>query len=320
LIGRLGRGFARLRDGLKKSRDALGDGVRGAIGKRTAVDEELWEEIEELLIVSDVGPGTAMDIVSDLRAESRKWSGLAEEELLGALHRAIASRVGAGQDVDAFPRSPLEDSPAVVLLVGVNGTGKTTTAAKLAHRFLSEEKRVVLAAADTFRAAAAEQLQVWGERTGVPVIRGEDGGDAASVAFDALQSAIAKKADVLIVDTAGRLHTKSHLMEELVKIRRVLGRALDGAPQEVLLVLDGTTGQNAVAQARIFSETLGITGVILTKLDGTARGGVVLAVHAELGVPIRFVGVGEDMEDLQVFDPAAFAEALAPSPEKNHRE
>jgi fused signal recognition particle receptor len=231
--------------------------------------------------------------------------------MMAALRKAVEARL-AGPAV-GLATAPA-DGPAVVLIVGVNGVGKTTTIAKLAARLREQDLKVVLAAADTYRTAAVEQLAVWADRVGVPVVRGHEGADAAAVAFDGLEAAIARGADVLIVDTAGRLHTKSNLMDELAKVRRVLDRRLPGAPHETLLVLDATTGQNALQQARAFG-ALGVTGLVLAKLDGTARGGVVLAIRRELDVPVKFVGVGERVEDLQEFDPAAFAEALVPLPE-----
>jgi len=313
LIGRIGRGFTRLRDGLRKTRNQLGDGIRTIVSGHSRVDEAMWEEIEELLLRSDVGAATAESIVEDLRDASRGWSRPEPGAVLEALREAIARRMGDGDTgrlrLDADP------GPAVVLVIGVNGAGKTTTIAKLAARLRDEGRQVVLAAGDTYRMAATEQLGEWAERVGVPIVKGREGADAAAVVWDALQSATARGADVLIVDTAGRLHTKSNLMEELKKIRRVLERHSPDCPQETLLVLDATTGQNALAQARAFGESLGVTGLVLAKLDGTARGGVVLAIRRELSVPVKLVGVGESLDDLEDFDPAAFARALVPAEE-----
>jgi fused signal recognition particle receptor len=313
LIGKIGRGFTKLRDGLRKSRDHLGDGIRSIVSGRSAVDESMWEEIEELLLRADVGAGTAEAIVADLRRSATGWSRPEPAEVMEGLRSAIADLMGT-DDRAALNLDP-EDRPAVVLVIGVNGAGKTTTIAKLAARLSGEGKRVVLAAGDTYRMAATEQLGEWADRVGVPVVKGKEGADAAAVVFDALESAIAREADVLIVDTAGRLHTKTELMEELQKIRRVLERRSPKAPHETLLVLDATTGQNALTQARVFGETLGVTGLVLAKLDGTAKGGVVLAIRRELAVPVKLVGVGEGIEDLEDFDPAAFARALVPSEE-----
>jgi len=311
LIKKIGLGLDRLRRGLTRTRDQLADGVRGIVKGRSTFDEEMWEELEELLLKSDVGAVTADELVEELRREAGRWSRPDAAEMLAVLRKSIAVRLGS--DRAELAPTP-DDGPVVVLVVGVNGVGKTTTIAKLAARLREQDRKVVLAAADTYRMAAVEQLVEWANRVDVPVVRGHEGADAASVAFDGLEAAIARGADVLIVDTAGRLHTKSNLMDELAKVRRVLDRRLPGAPHETLLVLDATTGQNALQQARAFG-ALGVTGLVLAKLDGTARGGVVLAIRRELDVPVKFVGVGERVEDLQEFDPAAFAEALVPAPE-----
>lgn len=311
MIRKIGLGLDRLRHGLSRTRDQLAEGIRGIVKGRSTFDEGMWEELEELLLKSDVGAATADELVEELRREAGRWSRPDAAQMMAALRSAIAARLG---ESGAGLASPPGNGPVVVLVVGVNGVGKTTTIAKLAARFREEDRKVVLAAADTYRTAAVEQLAEWARRVDVPVVRGREGADAAAVAFDGLESAIARGADVLIVDTAGRLHTKSNLMDELSKIRRVLDRRLPGAPHETLLVLDATTGQNALQQARAFG-ALGVTGLVLAKLDGTARGGVVLAIRRELDVPVKFVGVGERVEDLQEFDPAAFAEALVPAPE-----
>ena len=277
--------------------------VRGGAG------EDVWDEAEELLIEADVGVGLAMELLE--RARDRSRGTRSAEEVFEALKADILdvlTAVEGSSTAGAAATSP--HKPLVVLVVGVNGAGKTTSIAKLAALFRAEGKQVLLAAADTFRAAAIEQLQHWGERAGADVIAHNQGGDPAAVAFDAMQAAMARGVDVLIVDTAGRLHTKSNLMEEMKKIGRVLGRLDDAAPHEVLLVLDATTGQNGLAQAKEFTQAIGCTGIVLTKLDGTAKGGVVLAIARELGVPVRFVGTGEGMEDLSPFAPEEYVEAL----------
>ena len=280
MIGKIGRGFTKLKDGLRKTRDHLGDGIRTIVTGRSAVDEEMWEEIEELLLRSDVGAATADAIVEDLRSASKGWSRPEPADVLEALRTAIADRMGT--DGESALNLDADPGPAVILVIGVNGAGKTTTIAKLAARLSAQDRKVVLAAGDTYRMAATEQLGEWADRVGVPIVKGKEGADAAAVVFDALESAVAREADVLIVDTAGRLHTKSNLMEELKKIRRVLERHSPECPQETLLVLDATTGQNALTQARVLGENLGVTGLVLAKLDGTAKGGIVLAIRREL--------------------------------------
>ncbi|HKF00285.1 MAG TPA: signal recognition particle-docking protein FtsY [Actinomycetes bacterium] len=298
----------RFAERLGRSRSALARGLTGLL-TRGAADEEAWEELEEALLAADVGVTTTGHLVERLReraraghAAGRALRELLREELLDAVGRDTPRTL----DLDLLGE---QHKPGVVLVVGVNGTGKTTTVGKLALALAQEGKQPVLAAADTFRAAAGEQLAVWGERTGAPVIRQPQGADPAAVAFDGLASARARGADVLLVDTAGRLHTKANLMEELRKVRRVLERE-GGQVREVLLVLDATTGQNGLAQARQFTEAIGVTGLVLTKLDGTARGGIVIAVQRELGIPVKLVGLGEGLYDLAPFDPEAFVDAL----------
>jgi fused signal recognition particle receptor len=297
--------FDKLKQGLSKTTAAFMDKVTNVMGFRK-IDEELFEELEEALISADVGAETSFALVEELRKESRK-RGLKEgHELQPVLQELIANRMG--KDV-----SPLTFNPSgltVILVVGVNGVGKTTTIGKLAHYLKGQGKRVVLAAADTFRAAAIDQLKVWGERAGVPVVAGPEGSDPAAVAFDGIKWAREAGADVLIIDTAGRLHNRADLMAELQKVTKVIGREVAGAPHETLLVLDATTGQNAVQQTKLFKEVAGVTAIALTKLDGTAKGGVVIAIKAGEGVPVKFVGVGEGMDDLQPFNPADFAKAL----------
>ncbi|MEK6744978.1 MAG: signal recognition particle-docking protein FtsY [Nitrospirota bacterium] len=293
-----------IRDGLEKTRKNLGDRL-GSLVLGEKIDESFLDELEEALIASDVGMKTASLVLADLK-ERFKRNELTSpvqvrERLKQVLFEILAER----------PASlSLTGAPSVILVVGVNGTGKTTTIGKLAHRLQGEGKKVMLAAADTFRAAAAEQLMVWGERNNVPVVKHKEGADPGAVAFDALAAAKARSMDVLIVDTAGRLHTKSNLMEELKKVQRILARELPGAPQETLFVLDATTGQNAFAQAKTFHQAIGLTGIVLTKLDGTPKGGIVLAINKELGLPVKFIGIGEGIEDLKDFDPREFVEAL----------
>jgi fused signal recognition particle receptor len=296
--------FDKLKAGLSKTTASFMDKVTSVMGFRK-IDEELFEELEEALITADVGAETAFALVEALRKETRK-RGLKEgHELQPVLAELITERLGQP--------SPLALNPAgltVILVVGVNGVGKTTTIGKLAHYLKGQGKRVVLAAGDTFRAAAIDQLKIWGERAGVPVVAGPEGGDPAAVAFDGVKWARESGADVLILDTAGRLHNRADLMAELRKVRNVLAREVAGAPHETLLVLDATTGQNAIQQTKLFKEVAGVTAIALTKLDGTAKGGVVIGIKAAEGVPVKFVGVGEGMDDLQPFNPPDFAKAL----------
>jgi fused signal recognition particle receptor len=307
LIGQLGRHFTKLREGLKRTRDAITDGVRDLVSRAPALDEEFWDGIEELLLKSDAGLTSSQEIVAELKKSKSRFSAENPEEVLRLLREIVARRMSS-----ANARIDLQNAgrPAVILIVGVNGAGKTTTIAKLAHRWKEEGRKVLLAAADTYRAAAMEQLEVWAKRAGVPIVRGQEGQDSAAVVVDSIESAISRGADVVIIDTAGRLHTKSNLMDELRKIRRVLEKRIPGAPHETLLVLDATMGQNVIQQAKAFGESLGLTGLVLAKLDGTARGGAVLAIRRELNLPVKLVGVGEEIEDLQDFDPASFADAL----------
>ncbi len=300
LFGRLLAGLARTRHGLT---DALAALVRG----RGEVDDELLEELETLLLAADVGVDTTRRIMTGLEQEIARGRVRDPGALMEALRAALAEILAPCSrplTIDGAHR------PFVILMVGVNGAGKTTTIGKLAHRFKAEGRSVMLAAGDTFRAAAVEQLQQWGERNGVPVVAQAPGADAASVIYDALASARARGVDVLIADTAGRLHTQAHLMEELKKIRRVMAKLDETAPHEVMLVLDAGTGQNALAQAHQFHQAVGVTGITLTKLDGTAKGGIIFAIADALGLPIRFVGVGEAAEDLRPFDAGEFIDAL----------
>jgi fused signal recognition particle receptor len=297
----------RFRERLGRSRAAIAQGLSGLL-TRGAGDEEAWEELEEALLGADVGVATTTELVEDLRRRARA-SRAEGAQLRELLREALLAEVGTGDRTLALDLIEEDRRPGIVLVVGVNGTGKTTTVGKLALALAEEGKQVVLAAADTFRAAATEQLVIWGERVDAPVIRHQAGADPAAVAFDGLASAKARGADVLLVDTAGRLHTKTNLMEELRKLRRVLERE-NGNVREVLLVLDATTGQNGLAQARQFTDAVGVTGLVLTKLDGTAKGGIVIAVQRELGIPVKLVGLGEGAHDLAPFDPEAFVDAL----------
>lgn len=305
--------LGKLREGLAKTRSGLVDEVSRLVSGRTRIDEALYEELEELLIAGDVGVDTSVKLVEQLRQEVRQRDIQQPSDLYQVLEDLVAQRLSERVDGHAFTTEDYFEpqiKPFVIMVVGVNGTGKTTSIAKLGHRFRQHGKRVLLAAADTFRAAAAEQLAVWAKRIGADVVRTQPGGDPAAVAFDALRAAQARGVDVLIVDTAGRLHTKINLMAELQKIHRVLGKGMEGAPHEVLLVLDATTGQNGLSQARQFTEAVGVTGILLAKLDGTAKGGIVLAIQEELHVPVKFVGIGEGVADLEPFDPEAYAKAL----------
>ncbi len=295
----------RLKDGLARTRDGLVRRIDQAVGRYDRIDEDLLEEIESILLQNDVGMDTTLRIIDGLRDRAVDRRTRNPEDLMALLREEMAGILGD------TPPPASDGSPHVVMVVGVNGTGKTTTAGKMAARYAREGKKVLLAAADTYRAAAIEQLEIWARRAEADIIRHQHGSDPSAVAFDAMQAALARNADVVIIDTAGRLHTRDNLMEELKKIKRTLGRQLDGAPHEVLLVLDGTTGQNALTQARVFGEALGgLTGIALTKLDGTARGGIVFAIGEQLAIPVKLIGVGESIEDLQDFDAPAFVEAL----------
>jgi fused signal recognition particle receptor len=299
--------FSRLRAGLARTRanltDALGDLLQG----RRQIDEDLLEELETLLLTADVGVDATRRIIDDLTGQVRRKE-LADPEALGnALRRQLSAILGG---IEAPVKTPADGRPLVILMVGINGAGKTTTIGKLARRFKDGGHSVMLAAGDTFRAAAVEQLQTWGERNDIPVVAQATGADAASVIYDALEAATARGVDVLIADTAGRLHTKSNLMDELAKITRVIKKIDPDAPHEVMLVVDAGTGQNALNQAVEFHNTVGLTGITLTKLDGTAKGGIIFAIADRLGVPIRFIGVGEGIEDLRQFDADEFVKAL----------
>ncbi|MBU0520075.1 signal recognition particle-docking protein FtsY [bacterium] len=305
--------FSKLKNGLTKTRAKLGGQIRSIISSHSKISEELYDELEETLITADVGIDSTLAILETLREKVRKVSTNGDPEIIYDLLTDTIDEVMR----PAAEEKPLNlgHTPSVILIVGVNGSGKTTTIAKLTYHFLKQNKKVLLAAADTFRAAATEQIVEWGDRLGVQVIQQGHGADPAAVAFDALQSAKARGFDILIVDTAGRLHNKANLMHELEKIYRAMKKQDPEAPHEVFLVLDGTTGQNALQQAKIFQETSGVTGLVITKLDGTAKGGAVIPICRELGIPLRFIGIGEKMEDLEPFDPSAFARALLASDE-----
>lgn len=296
--------FSKIKNGLSKTRNSLLSGINSLVNSFTKIDEDLMDELEELLIMSDIGVNTSVDICSSLR-QKIKETGITDPKEIKSLMQDIVSDM-LGEDVGLN----INTKPSIILVIGVNGVGKTTSIGKIAAQLTKNGKKVVLGAADTFRAAAIEQLQIWGERAGASVIKSTQGADPASVVFDTISSAKAKNADVIICDTAGRLHNKKDLMEELAKINRVIERELPEADKETLLVLDAATGQNAVNQAREFQNVTNITGIVLTKLDGTAKGGIVIAVHNELSIPVKFIGVGEGIDDLQPFNADEFAQGI----------
>ena len=297
--------FKRLVEGLSKTRNNIVSGIDSIFSGFSSIDEDFYEEIEETLIMGDIGINATNAIVSDLKKKVKE-QGIREPE---ACKQLLIDSIRAQMDVGELAYE-FKNRTSVVLVIGVNGVGKTTSVGKLAGKLKAQGKRVVLAAADTFRAAATEQLTEWANRAGVDIISSQEGADPAAVVYDAIQAAKARKADVLLCDTAGRLHNKKNLMEELKKINRILEREYPEAYRETLVVLDGTTGQNALVQARQFAEVADITGIILTKLDGTAKGGIAVAIHSELGIPVKYVGVGESIEDLQKFDADEFVNAL----------
>ncbi len=296
--------FEKLKNGLKNTKDALSGKIQGVINSFTKIDEDFFEELEETLILSDIGAVTSANICENLRKEVKRTGTTDPGEVKGLLKNIISEILEGDNSLN------LDTKPTVILVIGVNGAGKTTTIGKLAHNLKSDGKKVVVAAADTFRAAAIEQLQVWTDRAGVDIIKHAEGADPAAVVFDALQAGKARNADVIICDTAGRLHNKKNLMDELKKIARIIDNNLPDSRVETLLVLDATTGQNAVNQARLFKETAEITGIVLTKLDGTAKGGIIIPIKEELGIPVKLVGVGEKIDDLQDFVPGDYVEAL----------
>ncbi len=296
--------FEKLKNGLKNTKDALSGKLESVINSFTKIDEDFFEELEETLIISDIGAATSAEICERLRGEVKR-KGVTDPAEIKNMLKGIIADIVAGDNT-----LRLETKPSVVLVIGVNGAGKTTTIGKLAYNLKSEGKRVLVAAADTFRAAAIEQLNVWTDRAGVDIVKHAEGADPAAVVFDAVKAGQARGADVIICDTAGRLHNKKNLMDELKKIARIIYTNLPDCSLETLLVLDATTGQNAVNQARLFSETAEITGIVLTKLDGTAKGGIIIPIKQELGIPVKLVGVGEKIDDLQEFVPQDYAEAL----------
>ena len=296
--------FDKIREGLKKTRDNISGQITQMVNSFTKIDEDLFEELEELLVMGDVGVNTAEYICDQLRKKIKE-KGITDPSLIMGELKAIVAEMLQGDDT-----LHISTKPSIILVIGVNGVGKTTTIGKLASRLKGEGKSVILGAADTFRAAAIEQLEVWAQRAGVPLIKHKEGADPAAVVFDTIAAAKARNCDVIICDTAGRLHNKKNLMDELGKISRVIDRELPGCDRETLLVLDAATGQNAVNQAKEFQSAAGITGIVLTKLDGTPKGGVVLPIKQDLGLPVKFIGVGEQVDDLQPFDAASFADAL----------
>jgi fused signal recognition particle receptor len=325
--------FQKFKDGLKKTSSKLASEIKRVVTRSPRLDEEALDELEAILIGTDIGVGTVTQIIAQTKEAAKKTGtadvfAIARAEIERELSVEQASRLsgvtGMTGATDRTGETPVQlrtgetpvqlrtasAPPTVVLVAGVNGTGKTTSTAKLAHWLKEQGNTVLLGACDTFRAAAIEQLKIWGQRTGCEVVAGQYGADSAAIAFDALEAAVSRKVDYLLIDTAGRLHTKANLMEEMKKMRRVLQKRLPEAPHEVLLVLDGTTGTNALVQAREFHSALGVTGLVVTKLDGTAKGGIVVAIARELKIPVKFIGLGEQVDDLQPFDPKNFAEAL----------
>jgi fused signal recognition particle receptor len=301
--------FGRMKEAVSRTRESLNERLDSIVALTREVDEGTLEELEMSLVASDLGVRTAADVIQSLRERAKRHEIRSGSELKGLLKTSIKTILDAEEEQDWFkPKNP--PPPAVIMMVGVNGTGKTTTAGKLAAYFRKQGKTVLLCAADTFRAAAIEQLEVWGQRTGVEMIKTKQGGDPSAVLYDALQAAKSRRIDVLIVDTAGRLHTKNNLMAELDKMRRTAQKVIPGSPHEVLLVMDATTGQNGLQQARLFTESSGVTGIVLTKLDGTAKGGIAVAIARELRLPVRYVGVGEKLDDLLPFDSQVFVDSL----------
>ena len=296
--------FSKLKDGLKKTRDSVVGSISSMLSTFTVVDEDLFEELEELLVMGDVGMETANAICGKLRTRVKEKGITKPDRIMDEIAEISAEMLSENTEM------VLNTKPSIILVIGVNGVGKTTSIGKIANYYVKQGKKVTLAAADTFRAAAIDQLKIWAERSGADIVAQGEGSDPAAVVYDAISSAKAKGSDIIIVDTAGRLHNKKHLMDELAKIRRVIDRELPDADKEALLVLDATTGQNAINQAAEFAKATGITGIVLTKLDGTAKGGVVLAIKQTLDISVKFIGVGEQVDDLQPFDPLEFSKAL----------
>ena len=302
--------FERLKTGLSKTRKNLGDKIDSLVKSTKKLDDEFFEELEDILIQADVGMNTSLELVRNIKTAAKKQKVNDPAQVTALIQEEIAILLGA----NPTPLIISAEKPTIILVVGVNGAGKTTTIAKLANRYKNENLKVVLAAGDTFRAAAIDQLQIWADRVGGELIKHQEGSDPGAVVYDAVSAARARQADVLIIDTAGRLQNKTNLMKEIGKVRKVIEREMPSAPHEVLLVLDATTGQNAISQARIFGEATGVTGIVLTKLDGTAKGGIVIAVVKELDIPVKLVGIGESLEDLRDFSPEIFAQALFDNP------
>ncbi len=298
--------FERFKAGLSKTRQNISGKIENLVKSYRKLDDDFWEELEDILIQADVGINTSMEMVENIKTAAKKRKINDTAEITGLIQEEIKNIMDTG----SVPLNLAPDRLTVIMVVGVNGAGKTTSIGKLAHRFKGENKKVILAAADTFRAAAIDQLQVWADRVGVELIKHQEGSDPGAVVFDALNAARARKADILIIDTAGRLQNKTNLMKEISKIRKVIEKEMPGAPDEVLLVVDATTGQNAISQAKVFQEATGVSGIILTKLDGTAKGGIVIAVARELDIPVKLVGIGETLDDLRDFSPQVFAQAL----------
>jgi fused signal recognition particle receptor len=303
--------FSRLTEGLSKTRDEMVGKINRLVSARGKIDEETLEQMEEILIGADVGADMSIELIERIRERVKTDKYATTEELDQLIRDELSNMIGGEEDPAHNPFAiPADMRPYVIVIVGVNGVGKTTTIGKLAHHYKNEGYNVIIGAADTFRAAANEQLEIWAQRAGVDIVQQEHGADPAAVAFDTVAAAAAREADIVIIDTAGRLHNRSNLMEELKKIKRVIQKFNASAPHEVLLVVDGSTGQNAIQQARQFNETIGLTGLIITKLDGTAKGGMVFAVTRELNIPVRYIGVGEQLTDLQPFDRSLFVDAL----------
>lgn len=302
--------LTKLQQGLTKTRANLVKGIGRILSSRDIIDEEILEEIEELLILADVGVETSEHLIDQLRQKYKNSSVKNIDELLQSFKKMLSQALQRPDEDKSTKPEIRIDQPYIIAVIGVNGTGKTTFIGKLAHRFKEHNHSVLLAAADTFRAAASEQLAIWAQRAGSDIIKTTAGGDPAAVAFDAVNAAKSRQKEILIIDTAGRLHTKSNLIKELKKINRVLDKALPGAPHETLLVIDATTGQNGLAQAKSFTKAVGVDGVVLTKLDGTAKGGIVFSIQKQLNVPVKYIGIGEKITDLQLFDPEEFVEAL----------
>jgi fused signal recognition particle receptor len=300
------RFFERLKKGLSKTHDSLIGRIDSLMLGKKEIDADTLEELEEILITADIGIKTTVELIRTLEQRLKRKELLDGEALKAALKEEILARLSRY----ATPLDTDAASPYVIMVIGVNGVGKTTTIGKLASRFSAAGKKVLLVAGDTFRAAAAEQLEIWGKRAGTEVVRHQEGADPSAVAFDGCRAAVARKCDIVIIDTAGRLHTKVNLMEEMKKVRRVVGREIAGAPHETLLVLDASTGQNAISQTRLFKEAADVSGIVLTKLDGTAKGGIIVAVSNEFDLPVRYIGVGEGVDDLREFEPTQFVEAL----------